>query len=71
MIMPKPMGSMGDMGMDSMDKEALLASGDIAAAQTKTLDYTFSARSVHSHPQFAYYIGDHYIRGMKLDVAVS
>lgn len=71
MIMPRPTGNMGGMGMDSMDKQALLASGDIAAGQTKTLNYTFTASAAHSHPQFACYVGDHYMRGMKLDVAVS
>ncbi len=71
MIMPKDEGSMGTMSMDHMDGLALANANDINAGETKTIDYTFPNSTKGSHPQFVCYTGDHYDKGMKLNVNVS
>jgi uncharacterized cupredoxin-like copper-binding protein len=70
MILPKPTGSMSGMSMDEMDKMALAKAENIAPNQTVTLEYTFAARAVGSHPEFACYYPGHYEAGMKQDVTV-
>lgn len=68
MIMPNDM-NMGGMKMEDMDKMALASVDQIAAGQTKTLDYTFTTSG--SHPIFGCYLPGHYEAGMKLAVAVQ
>jgi uncharacterized cupredoxin-like copper-binding protein len=71
MIMPKAEGSMSDMPMSHMDSMALAKVDNIAAGQTKTLDYTFPSSTAGSRPQFACYYPGHYEAGMGLDVTVN
>ena len=70
MIMPTGM-NMGNMSMDEMHKAALAMIDNVAPGETKTVDYTFSAAAVGSHPEFACYLPGHYEAGMKQDVSVQ
>lgn len=70
MLMPKAEGNMSGMPMEDMDKIALASISMINPGATKTLDYTFPASTINSHPEMACYFPGHYEAGMKLAVEV-
>ena len=60
----------GTMTVDDLDKLRLFEVSDIAAGETKTLDYTFKESAPLGKFEMACHVPGHYEAGMKLPVAI-
>ena len=60
----------GTMTVDDLDKLRLFEVSDIAAGETKTLDYTFKESAPLGKLEMACHVPGHYEAGMKLPVVI-
>ena len=60
----------GTMTVDDLDKLRLFEVSDIAAGETKTLDYTFKESASLGKMQMACHVPGHYESGMMLPVVI-